>query len=109
MAGGWLSTFAVFEVDGPMERPASLVWSTAVMPTAKARVPFPVTMVHVKVNVCRAPFGSEAVAGVGPEQSADAVPPGSKFRSRITESAALPLLLTVAVTVMVDRKSTRLN
>src|SRR5437660_7101419 len=77
-----------------------VVRSTAVMPTAKLRLPLPVTPVHVKVKVCCAPAAMLADAGLGGPQLADAVPLGASSMFGITESAGLPLLSTVAVTVM---------
>src|SRR5215831_1971815 len=70
--------------------------------TEKESVPLPVTLVQVKTKVFCPPVGIEEEAGDAGPQSAAAVPVPVTLIPGATESAVLPLLAIVAVTVMVS-------
>src|SRR5882762_6903018 len=89
-----------FEVAGLMLTAAAVARSMAVMATPKVSEPLPMTPLQVNVKICCAPPPMLTAAGVGGPQSADAVPVAARLILGATESAGLPLLSTVAVTVM---------
>src|SRR5262249_28157355 len=74
----------------------------AVIPTLNVSVPAPEMPVQVNLKFCVTPESKLLDAGEGAPQFADAVPVGLIVRPGITLSAALPLLVTDAVTVTVS-------